>query len=110
MKTKTKKANKEASTKKTSAPSPLAFNTDWQYAPAPESSEHVQLKKQYGHFIQGRFVEPSKGKYFATINPSTEQKIADIAEGSEEDVDTAVRAARKSYENVWSQMPAKERG
>ncbi len=87
----------------------LNFNTDWKYAPAPESTDHIKLKKKYDLFINGKFVAPVKGKYFETTNPATEGKIADIAEGTKEDVDIAVKAARNAYENVWSKMPAKER-
>lgn len=84
-------------------------NGTWDLSPAPESTSHIQLKAKYGHFINGNFVDPVKGKYFATINPATEKKIADVADGSKEDVDLAVKAARKAYKNVWSVMPAKDR-
>lgn len=88
----------------------IDFNGKWDYAPAPESTSHIHLEKQYGHFINGKFVKPSNGKYFATINPATEAKIAEIADGSAADVDAAVKAARNAYEKVWSKMPAAERG
>ena len=82
----------------------------WELAPAPESTGHIQLKAKYDHFINGKFVKPVKGKYFDTVNPATEEKIAKVADGSAEDVDIAVKAARAAYKNVWSKMPAKERG
>ncbi len=85
-------------------------DSKWSYAPAPESTSHVQLKKQYELFIDGKFVKPSSGKYFDTINPATEEKISSIAEANEKDVDKAVKAARKAYEKTWSKLPAKERG
>ncbi len=87
-----------------------ALNSGWDLSPAPESTGHIQLNDQYGHFINGKFVKPAKGKYFDTINPATEKKLASIAEGSKEDVNKAVKAARSAYENVWSKMPANERG
>ena len=90
--------------------SALDFNSGWSYSPAPESTDHIEIKDKYGLFINGKFVRPSKGKYFATINPANEKKLAMVAEASEEDVDKAVKAARKAYNNVWSRMPAKERG
>ena len=90
--------------------SSLNFNTDWEYAPAPESSDHVKLKKKYDLFINGKFVKPTKGKYFATTNPATEEKIADIAEGTTEDVNKAVKAARTAYDKYWSKMAPKDRG
>ncbi len=96
-------------TKKKKAGPTLKFNSGWDYAPAPESKSHIQLNKQYDLFIGGRFVKPSSGKYFATINPATEEKIAEVAEAGTADVDKAVKAARQAYEQVWKKMPATER-
>lgn len=81
----------------------------WELSPAPESTGHIELKKKYDLFINGKFVPPVKGKYFATINPANEKKIADVAEATPEDVDIAVQAARNAYNKVWSKMPAAER-
>lgn len=88
----------------------LKFFADWKYSPAPESTDHVKIDKRYDLFIGGKFVKPSKGKYFATINPATEQKISEVAEAEEKDVDLAVAAARTAYEKIWSKMPGRERG
>lgn len=88
----------------------INFDTGWDLAPAPESTSHIQLNEQYELFIGGKWVKPSSGKYFPTINPATEEKIAMIAEANEKDVDKAVKAARKAYDEVWSKMPASERG
>ena len=88
----------------------LDFQGGWSYAPAPESSDHVQLQDRYGHFIDGEFVEPESGKYFATVNPANEEKLADVADGSEKDVDRAVKAARKAFDGEWSKISASERG
>lgn len=82
----------------------------WSYAPAPESKSHIRLKDRYDLFIDGKWVKPEGGKYFDTISPSTEEKLAEIAEASAKDVDKAVKAARKAYNNVWSKLSAKERG
>ncbi len=89
----------------------LDFSNGWgsTFSPAPESTGHIQLKKQYDLFINGKWVKPQSGKYFATINPANEEKLADIAEANEADVNKAVKAAREAYTNVWSKMPAKER-
>jgi aldehyde dehydrogenase (NAD+) len=87
----------------------LKFDTTWQYAPAPESKSAASIKSQYDLFINGEWVKPSGGKYFDTINPATEEKLSEVAEANVADVDTAVKAARKSYEKVWKKMPAKER-
>lgn len=91
------------------APVTLNFATDWKYAPAPETAK-VQVKERYDLFINGEFRAPQGGKYFATVNPATEKKIAEVGEASEGDVDAAVKAARKAQEKVWGKMPAKERG
>lgn len=87
----------------------LEYFTDWKYAPAPEATDHISLKKQYDLFINGKFVKPNSGKYFDTINPATEEHISSIAEANEKDVDSAVKAARGAYDKTWSKMPAKER-
>ena len=88
----------------------LAFNGGWDYAPAPESTDHVRIEKRYGLFIDGDFVSPDKGRYFDTINPATEEKLARVAKASEADVDRAVKAARKAYTGPWSRMKPRERG
>jgi aldehyde dehydrogenase (NAD+) len=85
------------------------FFTDWKYAPAPESKDHIKLNKQYDLFINGKFVKPSSKKYYPTINPATEEKLAEVADANEKDVDLAVTAAKNAYDKVWKKMPAKER-
>jgi len=90
--------------------SKLNFSTDWQYAPAPESADHVRLKERYGLFIDGDWTAPSKGKYFTSINPASEKPLAEVADASPNDVDKAVRSARKAYTSVWSKLAPKERG
>lgn len=87
----------------------LKINSGWDFAPSLESTDHISIKKQYELFIDGKWVKPTSGKYFDTINPATEEKLALIAEANEKDVDKAVKAARKAYTTVWSKMPAKER-
>jgi aldehyde dehydrogenase (NAD+) len=82
----------------------------WEYSPAPESTDHIQLKDKYDLFINGEFVPSSDGKYFDTINPSNEKKIAEVAQAGKADVEKAVASARKTYDKTWSKMPAKERG
>ena len=85
------------------------FKASWKYSKAPESTSHIQIKKQYDLYIDGNFVKPSRGKYFDTINPSNDQKLARIAEAAAEDVDKAVKAARKAFKS-WSILPGRERG
>ena len=84
----------------------LEFTGEWDLAPAPENKDHISLKKKYGLFINGEFVNPKSGKYFPTINPANEEKLAMIAEANEKDVDLAVKAARKAYNDVWSKISA----
>ena len=85
------------------------FKASWTYDEAPEGTDHIQVKKQYDLFIDGKFVKPVKGNYFDTINPSNNQIIARVAEASSEDVDKAVKAARKAFKS-WSSITGKERG
>lgn len=82
----------------------------WDYSPAPESTDHIQLKDQYDLFINGKFISGAEEKYFDTINPATEEKITAVAEAGQSDIDKAVKSARKAYDKTWSKMPAKERG
>lgn len=89
--------------------SSLHFNTDWTYDPAPEGTEHIKIKKEYGLFINGKFSEPGKGKYFTSVNPANLTKLARVAEATSSDVDLAVKAARNAYKKVWSRMQPKER-
>ncbi|MDP9239246.1 MAG: aldehyde dehydrogenase family protein [Actinomycetota bacterium] len=82
--------------------------TDWQYSPAPESRDIARLRTSYGMFIDGAFTGGTGGS-FKTINPATEEALAEVAEAGEADVDRAVAAARKAYDKVWGPMPAAER-
>lgn len=84
-------------------------NNKWEYAPSLEGTSHVQLKDKYELFIDGQWVKPSSGRYFDSINPANEEKLAEIAWASDEDVDLAVKAARKAYTEVWSVMKSSER-
>ena len=85
------------------------FPPAWEYAPAPESRDVVRLQDRYGLFIGGGFVEPKSGRWFPTIEPATEQILAEVAEAGDEDVDLAVAAARHAYEAGWRELPGSER-
>ncbi|MGC4047327.1 MAG: aldehyde dehydrogenase family protein [Armatimonas sp.] len=68
------------------------------YGPAPEGAAPAYdwLKEHngaFGHFIDGAFTKPSKGT-FETTNPATGKLLATISQGTEKDIDTAVKAAR----------------
>lgn len=61
--------------------------------------------------IDGKWVEAASGKTFTTYDPATEQPLAEVAAGDKEDVDRAVRAARRAFEGgPWRRMTASERG
>jgi len=81
----------------------------FEFSPAPESTGHIQLKKQYDLFINGKWTKPKSGKYFKTINPANEKLIAEVAEAGEADVNMAVSAAEKAFKG-WSSLSGKERG
>ncbi|MEU4550991.1 aldehyde dehydrogenase (NAD+) [Micromonospora violae] len=81
----------------------------FEYAPAPESRSVVDLKPSYGLFIDGAFVDPTDGGSFKSINPASEEVLAEVAEAGASDVERAVRAARTAYDKVWGPMPGRDR-
>lgn len=84
--------------------------TNFEYAPALESTAILDIASQYRLFINGKFVDPKTTQYFPTINPANEQVISQVAFAGEADVDDAVKAARNAYEKSWSKLSAAERG
>ena len=86
----------------------LIFGDLWEFDPAPESAD-PKLKERYDLFIDGKFVAPKGRKYFDSINPANEQKIARIAHGKATDVDAAYKAAKKAFDGGWGTMPGRER-
>ena len=82
----------------------------FEYSPAPESTAIVDIRAQYGLFINGKFVDAKGSKTFNTINPATEKVLSKIAHAQASDVDKAVAAARTAYTKVWSKMAPQERG
>ncbi|MEO6005607.1 MAG: aldehyde dehydrogenase family protein [Opitutus sp.] len=92
-----------------SRPAPeLIFGDLWDFDPAPETAD-PKLKARYDLFINGEFVVPKSGKYFDSINPANEQKLAEIALAGPADVDAAYAAARRAYETSWGKLPGRER-
>ena len=81
----------------------------FEYAPAPESRSIVDIKSSYGLFIDGKFVDPKDGSTFKTINPASEETLAEVSAAGQADIDAAVAAARKAYTKVWGPMPGSER-
>jgi aldehyde dehydrogenase (NAD+) len=81
----------------------------WEYAPAPESREVVRLQERYGLFINGREIQASDGGTFVSVDPSTEQPLAEVARATTADVDRAVRAAQRAQKRAWGSLPGRER-
>jgi aldehyde dehydrogenase (NAD+) len=87
----------------------LKFDSSRNLAPAPESKSAAKINERYDLFINGEFQKPLSKKYFATINPATEEKLSEVAEANTADVNKAVEAARAAYEKVWKKTSPKER-
>jgi aldehyde dehydrogenase (NAD+) len=86
----------------------LIFGDLWEYDPAPETAD-PKLKSRYDLFIGGKFVAPKSGKYFDSINPATEEPLAQIALANQADVDAAYQAAQRAF-GPWSRLAGAERG
>jgi aldehyde dehydrogenase (NAD+) len=86
----------------------LIFGDLWEYDPAPETAD-PKLKARYDLFIGGRFVPPRTGRYFDSINPANERKIAEIALAGKADVGLAYAAAARAFPR-WAALPGRERG
>jgi aldehyde dehydrogenase (NAD+) len=80
----------------------------FEYAPAPESRDIANLKPSYRPFINGEFVDGA-GEPLKTVNPATEEVLAEVGTAAPSDVDAAVKAARRAYEKTWRPMPGSER-
>jgi aldehyde dehydrogenase (NAD+) len=93
----------ELERKQDRAPVPAA----WDYAPAPEARDLVQLRDRYGLFVGGEWLEPKET--YATIDPSSEESLAEVGQGTPEEVGLAVQAARDAFENGWSDIAPAER-
>ena len=96
-----------AQVEKRTASLPATF--EWEYAPAPEARDIVSLRERYGLFVGGEEIEPRTGEWFASISPSTEERLFEVALAGEEDVGLAVGAARDAFENGWSALAPSER-
>ncbi|XP_077997198.1 aldehyde dehydrogenase, mitochondrial-like [Glandiceps talaboti] len=77
--------------------------------PQPQTSPDIQCNKL---FVNNEWVDSASGKTFATINPTTGEKICDVSEGDKADVDIAVKAAREAFKlgSPWRTMDASDRG
>jgi aldehyde dehydrogenase (NAD+) len=81
--------------------------SSWEYAPAPEARDLVQLRDRYGLFVGGDWLEPKET--YETIDPSTEAPLAQVGQATPEEINLAVKAAREAFENGWSTISAPER-
>jgi aldehyde dehydrogenase (NAD+) len=93
----------ELERKQDRAPVPAA----WDYAPAPEARDLVQLRERYGHFVGGEWLEPRET--YSTIDPSSAEALAEVGQATSEEVDQAVVAARDAFDNGWSGVSPAER-
>ena len=73
------------------------------------STEVVSGLREYKLYIGGKFVDAVSGKTFTSTNPATGATLAEVAEADKEDIDQAVRAARKAFD-AWRKTPGVERG
>src|SRR5436309_9878008 len=81
-----------------------------EYGAAPEDPRNSlvwldRFGRRFGHFIGGKWRTPAQGRYFATADPSTEEKIAEVAAGSAADVNAAVKAARAALPHWQALTP-----
>ncbi len=81
-----------------------------EYGPAPEDPKESLLwldqhRRRFGHFIGGTWKTSSEGNYFETTDPSTGEKIADVAQGGVADIDAAVKGARAALKGWQSLGP-----
>jgi aldehyde dehydrogenase (NAD+) len=82
------------------------------YGPAPEGPEQANAwldshGRKFGHFIDGEWTAP--GKTFSSDNPANGKSLAQVTDGTAEDVDKAVKAARSAFKG-WSALSGYERG
>ncbi len=80
----------------------------FEYAPAPEAVRPT-IRERYGLFVDGTWVAPHDRQYFPTINPATEDRLAEVAQGTAADIERAVRSARRGYEKYWRRAKPAER-
>ena len=109
----TQRPRSESVGRGTASPSSWGFGdgqaVPWEYAPAPESRDVVKLQARYGLFVGGKEVAPRSGQWFTTIDPATEEPLAEVAKAGLADVEDAVAVARRAFRRSWGGMPGRER-
>ncbi len=103
-----KNGEKTKTTDAPAAPAELKFGTVWNYAPAPESTDHFTIAPRHELFVGGEWKKPKAGEYFATIDPATEKVLSEVAHAGEPDVDAAVKAAQKAFP-AWRALSGEDR-
>ena len=93
----------ELEKKRSAAPIP----TGWDYAPAPEARDVVAIRERYGHFVGGEWLEPKET--YTTLDPATEEPLAEVGQATPKEVEQAVAAARDAFQNGWSGLAPSER-
>ncbi|GAA3731001.1 aldehyde dehydrogenase family protein [Streptomyces tremellae] len=85
-----------------------AGGSPFAYAPAPESRAVVDIAPSYGLFVDGAFDAAADGRVLKTLAPATEEVLSEVAHAGPDDVERAVRAARRAFEK-WSALPGAAR-
>ena len=75
----------------------------------PKRATSSSSRSRYGLFIGGKEVAPRSGQWFTTLDPATEEPLAEVARADVEDVDKAVAAARRAFRRDWGTLPGRER-
>ena len=96
--------------RKPEATSEIEPRTDFgiEYAPAPESPAIVTIAPRHELYIGGEWVAPARGSYLPTVNPATEDVLSEVAVAGPEDIDAAVRAARRAFA-TWAALAPSDR-
>eukprot|EP00118_Oscarella_pearsei_P025258 m.307845 g.307845 ORF g.307845 m.307845 type:complete len:868 (+) comp42934_c0_seq1:915-3518(+) len=101
--------NQTTPVKQLSKPSVAKIFETLEYGPAPESSAAAEKwlddhGRSFGHFINGQWVKPEGRSTYTTVNPATGAQLAQTVQGTQEDADLAVGAAKKAFDS-WSKLP-----
>ena len=81
-------------------------------AVSAEQQADTFVRSPHKLLIDGDWVEAASGQTFTTLNPATEEPLAEVAHGQAEDIERAVRAARRAFadDSPWRRMNASDRG
>src|SRR3990172_9314016 len=109
----TKRPASDAVGRGTASPSSWGFGDGqaipWEYAPAPESREIVKLQSRYGLFVGGKEIAPRSGQWVTTLDPATEEPLAEGARAGGEEVESGGGVARRAFRRSWGELSGRER-